>query len=62
MVSASASDSDPKLALAAGANSFLPKPVDENKLLEEIERLLKIEWIETKAVLSLVEQHLEQPA
>jgi PAS domain S-box-containing protein len=44
-VSASASNSDARSCLDAGANAFLPKPVDERALLEQIGKLLRIEWI-----------------
>ena len=43
-VSASASGSDEKESLAAGANAFLPKPVDFDRLLAKIATLLKLEW------------------
>ena len=42
--SASASDSDKDKALAVGSNSFLPKPLDFNDLLDEIGRLLHLTW------------------
>jgi CheY-like chemotaxis protein len=44
MISASASGGDEQSALAAGANAFLSKPVDEGALLEHIGGLLRIEW------------------
>ena len=43
-VSASVSDSDNEQCLAAGMNAFLPKPVDADKLLEQMGRLLRLEW------------------
>jgi PAS domain S-box-containing protein len=44
-VSASVSASDSAHCLAAGMNAFLPKPLDADKLLEQIARLLRLEWI-----------------
>ncbi|MBW8900165.1 MAG: response regulator, partial [Massilia sp.] len=44
-LSASVSDSDSEQCLAAGMNAFIPKPLDVDKLLEQIERLLGLEWI-----------------
>jgi CheY-like chemotaxis protein len=49
-VSASASGSDERSCLDAGANAFLPKPVDERVLLEQIGSLLRIEWIRESPV------------
>ena len=45
VVSASASRSDETACLAAGANAFVPKPVDESSLLREIGALLQLGWI-----------------
>jgi PAS domain S-box-containing protein len=44
-ISASASGSDEQSALATGANAFLPKPIDQHKLLAHIGHLLGIDWI-----------------
>ncbi len=44
-ISASASGSDEEAALATGANGFLPKPIDQHKLLAQIGHLLGIDWI-----------------
>jgi PAS domain S-box-containing protein len=44
-LSASVSDSDSEQCLAAGMNAFIPKPIDVDKLLEQIEKLLGLEWI-----------------
>jgi CheY-like chemotaxis protein len=44
-VSASASDSDEVVCLAAGANAFLAKPVQESKLLGQVGRLLQLQWL-----------------
>jgi CheY-like chemotaxis protein len=43
-ISASASGSDAAKSLAAGANAFLPKPVDYRALLSQIAKLLDLEW------------------
>ena len=43
-VSAGASGADETQSLAAGANAFLPKPIDFNGLLSEVAALLNIEW------------------
>ena len=43
-VSASVSASDSAQSLAAGGNAFLPKPIDADKLLEQMARLLQLEW------------------
>jgi signal transduction histidine kinase/CheY-like chemotaxis protein len=44
-VSASPSGSDRKRSLEAGANAFLPKPIDLDKLLAQIAALMNLEWI-----------------
>ena len=43
-LSASVSASDNEQCLAAGMNAFLPKPVNANKLFEQIATLLQLEW------------------
>jgi PAS domain S-box-containing protein len=43
-VSASVSASDSEQCLAAGMNAFLPKPLDADKLLDQMARLLRLEW------------------
>jgi signal transduction histidine kinase/DNA-binding NarL/FixJ family response regulator len=45
MVSASASAEDQQNSLAVGANAFLPKPIDLDRLLSEVGRLLDLHWI-----------------
>lgn len=42
--SASAASGDRKASLAAGANLFVPKPIDHRALLREIGGLLKLRW------------------
>jgi len=43
-LSASVSTSDSEQCLAAGMDAFLPKPLDVDRLLEQIARLLHLEW------------------
>ena len=43
-VSASVSASDSEQSLAAGMNAFLFKPLDADKLLEQMAKLLRLEW------------------
>jgi PAS domain S-box-containing protein len=43
--SASASTGDREASLAAGANAFLPKPIDQSVLLREIGALLALRWV-----------------
>jgi CheY-like chemotaxis protein len=45
VMSASAAGSDERKSLAAGANAFLPKPIDLGRLLTQIATLLKLNWI-----------------
>lgn len=44
IVSASATQDDEAAALAAGANAFIAKPIDEEELLQEVAALLRLEW------------------
>ena len=44
-VSASVLGKDEESSLAAGANAFLAKPVDEDTLLAQIGALLRVDWI-----------------
>jgi len=46
VVSANASGADRQSSLAAGANAFLPKPLDFERLLSEIAGLLGLKWIQ----------------
>jgi PAS domain S-box-containing protein len=43
-MSASASRGDEQQSLAAGADAFVPKPIDLHKLLTQIALLLKLKW------------------
>jgi signal transduction histidine kinase len=43
--SASASLEDQRVALEAGARAFLPKPVDRQRLLDQVAALLALQWI-----------------
>jgi PAS domain S-box-containing protein len=43
-LSASVSTSDSEQCLAAGMDAFLPKPLDADRLLEQMARLLHLEW------------------
>ncbi len=45
VVSASATVADQQDSLADGANAFLPKPVDLDRLLDEIGTLLQLSWL-----------------
>jgi len=47
--SASPSGVDEQRSLQAGANAFLPKPIDFDKLLAQIARLLDLEWTYAQA-------------
>jgi signal transduction histidine kinase/CheY-like chemotaxis protein len=44
-LSASVSVSNSEECLAAGMNAFLPKPLEAGKLLEQMAKLLQLEWI-----------------
>ncbi len=43
--SASVSSSDQSLAIAAGCNNFLPKPVDLEQLFITLQKYLELEWV-----------------
>jgi PAS domain S-box-containing protein len=45
IASASATAGDEARSLAAGANAFLPKPIDEDSLLKALAEILHVEWI-----------------
>jgi signal transduction histidine kinase/CheY-like chemotaxis protein len=44
-LSASALNADETKCLQAGANAFLPKPVDQDELLAQMAALMQLEWI-----------------
>jgi PAS domain S-box-containing protein len=48
-MSASVSASDSEQSQAAGMNVFLPKPLDVDRLLEQMAKLLRLEWIRAPA-------------
>ncbi len=45
VISASVFETDRQRSLAAGANTFLPKPIDLKTLTETLETLLALEWL-----------------
>jgi len=45
-VSAGATDADQAASTAAGADGFLIKPIEHDKLLQELVRHLRLEWLE----------------
>ncbi|MBN2117043.1 MAG: hypothetical protein JW730_10745 [Anaerolineales bacterium] len=49
VVSASVMESDREKSLVAGADAFLPKPVNANDLLHILEARLGVTWISTEA-------------
>jgi DNA-binding NarL/FixJ family response regulator len=51
-VSASVAGPDRAASLVAGADAFVPKPIQQAELLEQIGRLLQLEWVEAKPVVS----------
>jgi len=44
-VSANASDTDVRSCLGAGADAFLPKPIDPRALLEQVGEQLRLSWL-----------------
>jgi CheY-like chemotaxis protein len=62
-LSASVSESDSEQCLAAGMNAFIPKPLEVDKLLEQIESLLGLEWIHgvTRTEAPPAEEPVETP-
>jgi CheY-like chemotaxis protein len=51
-VSASVAGPNRAASLMVGANAFVPKPIHLEELLEQIGRLLQLEWVEVKPVAS----------
>ncbi len=43
--SASVYERDQQKSLSTGANAFLPKPIDADRLLEQLQHLLGLEWL-----------------
>ncbi|RMF28305.1 MAG: response regulator, partial [Cyanobacteria bacterium J083] len=61
IVSASTLPRDESLCYEAGANAFLAKPLNFNKLLRLLEQYLKLQWVDKKGLtLSLLEPELTQ--
>ena len=60
-VSASASVADQQDSLAVGANAFLPKPVDLDRLLVEIGTLLQLTWLPDPRVAALAADDVAPP-
>ncbi len=59
-ISASASGDDEASSLAAGANTFLPKPINLSRLLAQIGTLLELEWIDVLQATPLAPQWTEE--
>ncbi len=60
VISASASGGDEASSIAAGANAFLPKPIDLSWLLAQIGALLKLEWIDVLQAAPHVPERIEE--
>ncbi|MBE9169069.1 response regulator [Pleurocapsales cyanobacterium LEGE 06147] len=58
--SASVFDSDRQKSLDAGANDFLPKPIQANSLLTALQKLLQLEWVYEESLIGSQEKTLEQ--
>lgn len=58
--SASVFDSDRQKSLDAGANEFLPKPIQTDSLLAALQKLLQLEWIYEERPVERQEKTLEQ--
>ncbi len=61
MTSASVFEADHQQSLAAGANVFLPKPIDLKNLTQTLETLLQIEWLYDENDLNNSEVALNSP-
>jgi signal transduction histidine kinase/DNA-binding NarL/FixJ family response regulator len=53
-------DSDRQKSLDAGANEFLPKPIQADSLLAALQKLLQLEWIYEESPVERQEKTLEQ--
>ena len=62
IVTASASHEDELKSYAAGANAFLPKPVDHDLLLEHIGKELSLRWVFEQSTLEALGLDAEDPA
>jgi CHASE2 domain-containing sensor protein/nitrogen-specific signal transduction histidine kinase/DNA-binding NarL/FixJ family response regulator len=64
VTSARAYDADQQMSLTAGANVFLPKPIQVETLLVHLQQLLELEWIyeQTAPMHLLLNNTLSQPA
>ncbi len=58
--SASVFDSDRQKSLDAGANEFLPKPIQTDSLLAALQKLLQLEWIYEESPVEKQEKTSEQ--
>jgi signal transduction histidine kinase/CheY-like chemotaxis protein len=58
--SASVFDSDRQKSLDAGANEFLPKPIQADSLLAALQKLLQLEWIYEESPVEKQAKTLEQ--
>jgi signal transduction histidine kinase/DNA-binding NarL/FixJ family response regulator len=61
VVSANASSADQQEAMQAGASAFLPKPIDFDRLLPELARLLGLTWKQRSAAAPAVEIEADAP-
>ena len=61
-VTAGASHDDELKCYAAGANGFLPKPVEHELLLAAIGKLLSLQWITEEATLEAIDDETEDAA
>jgi len=60
IVTASASPEDEAKAYEAGANAFLPKPIEHQTLLKTIGDQLSLQWIYEKPLQETAEEQAEQ--
>ncbi len=59
--SASVYDTDKKRSLAIGSNAFLPKPIQVERLLEELRQHLDLTWVYGDKVQETVEENHAAP-
>ncbi|MGA7933960.1 MAG: ATP-binding protein, partial [Kovacikia sp.] len=60
--SASVFDADKHKSLEAGANEFIPKPIQANRLFDALGKLLKLEWIYEEKAQKREDKNELQPA